>query len=290
MVNIDIEIIPTLNFNEELMKNAVSTNPEDLKRFWFEAMRELDDLEKRLNLYIDSFVKFFAAKAWKKDILEMFGLQILKFAEWNASEGYTSTEYLTKQDGSKDTVFKKRAEVVQRLYNLAGYGEPSGLTTGADKLIDSLRPSADNNIFEIRPNNEEVIVGTRYEDARVLEDGGMRDLWQWEQTHLGVSIDQKTGKLKPAKWLVDAIGSYDAAWKLIDELFSLIYSTDAYIPPRAFLKPALWSVRYDKETISEFVQAIYEGLLMNSRSALIQTKSNDVIDISVESIELGGTL
>lgn len=290
MVNVDIEITPTLAFTEDLARYAVSGKPDELRKFWFGAMKELDDLEERLGYYIDVLGQFFRNQIWKKDILESLGLQILNFALHNASEGYQSNEYLTKQDGSKDTKYKQRHEIVKRLYTLKGYGDPSGLTTGQDKLIDSLRPGAADNIFKVKPTAGEVIVGTSFDFARVLEEGGHRALWHWEFTHLGVTIDRKTGNIRPAKWLVDALGDYEDAVDLIMELLQLIYDTGGYIPARPFLKPALWSLRYDRESIGELLEALQTGIQQTTDIATMKTKKNDVINVTVESVDLGGLM
>jgi hypothetical protein len=181
-------------------------------------------------------------------VLEDIGEQLLLMAEENAAKGYGGLPYA----GGDVSIWEPRAELTKELYELrsrGAFGRPYsqfGMDTGYHRLIDSLRRFGEGNIFEKSGN--EVIVGTSFKFAKLLEEGG-----QAPSSHVGFSIDGT-----PKKWLVDVfkdeVGvpndpkdpNFDRlmkeVYRRIDQLWNRL-KHPRYLPGRPYLKPALWFMR-----------------------------------------------
>lgn len=260
------------------MLHHLRANPQDIHiigDIWLTLMDQLDFLKYRLEGYVDVLHLFFGQRDWKGDALEKIGEHILEIAEKNASMGYMGTESLT----ATGVVWQQREEIARELYNAAGFGEPPGLTTGADYLIDSLRRQGNGNIFQVNVDLGSVIVGTKWRHAKLLEEGGFRNV---DDQHLGLKFDE-TGSMIPKQWLIDVLGP-DRAEFLAQQLQNILENQDMapYISARPYLKPALWYSTRDDITGKMLVQIII-SYLMRLMSGLPNWSLKDTVNIQSES-------
>jgi hypothetical protein len=266
-VNIRSQLKPLLD-----ILRADPNNARIISDIWLTLMNNIDFLQYRLMRYIDIIHRFFTQREWRQEALEDIGERILELAEENARRGYQGTESLS----SAGISWEERNEIVQQLYQAAGYGNPEGLTTGRDHLINSLRIGDTNNIFTVNPDLGHVILGTNWKFAKLLEEGGFRDP---NEPHLGVVVDVD-GSMRPAEWLMAAIGA-DNAWELVNELAD----QDPYIPPRPFLKPALWYSIHD-DFIGKTLVEIIIYYLSRLLKELPLWSHQDQVDVESETTEL----
>jgi hypothetical protein len=264
MVQLLITIKPSLG---RLVQNGVIT-PElyqairegRLEKIYFRVMEETEKLAERLTRYVEIIVRFFKDRTWRNEALENIGTKILDYARENVEQGYEGTDVLN----AVGVQWQQRAELTQRLYYLRGYdpnapgmftgggaigGDEETEETSVGRFVDSFRIGDNLNVFIVNPDIGGVVVGTRFAFARVLEEGGAKT-----GGHLGVRDDWS-----PAKWLLDALmdkeglsaqDAWEEAFRIRDQLVEL--GSLQGIPPRPFLKPALWYV-YDQEEALDII-------------------------------------
>lgn len=252
-------------------------NIQEFNRMLYQIMLGLEELEIRLTRYVDVLNRFFGGRQWKQEVLEEVGEKILEIAYENASKGYTGTRALQEAGIS----WPARIPPVKELYRLRGYGDPEGLTTGQDQLIDSLKVGAPDNIFSVNPDLGKISVGTKQKYAKLLEEGGVKI-----GGHLGMDKDGR-----PAKWLLEALDAegsedpYRDAAKLLSEMIN--YQAQ-YIKARPFLKPALWYVRRGDD-LSTIMVNILMYFLHNMIREMPNWSNQDEITVKAEAQELRGT-
>ena len=249
---------------------------QDLNRMLYNIMLGLDELEFRLTRYVEILNRFFGDRDWRQEVLEEIGEKILEIAHENASKGYTGTRALQEAG----ITWPSRIPPVQELYRLRGYGDPEGLTTGKDQVIDSLRVGGADNIFTVNPDLGKVTVGTRQQYAKVLEEGGTKITG-----HLGIN---ESGE--PAGWLLkalDAEGSQDPYKDAIKLLSDMLNYQAQEIKPRPFLKPALWYVRRGDD-LGNIMIGILMHYLHNTVTEMPSWSNEDEITVRAEARELRG--
>ena len=181
-------------------------------------------------------------------ILEDIAIQVLEMAKDNASQGYYGLPF----PDQKTTVWDPRADLTLELYDLRNrsrfgkqYSE-SGMDTGYHRLIDSLTKFGEKNIFE--REDKSIVIGTSFKYAKLLEEGGMV-----ESSHVGFHMNGE-----PKRWLLEVLAlefgglppKTDPNYKEIlrkaedkaEELWNRLRHP-RYVPPRPFLRPALWFLR-----------------------------------------------
>jgi len=260
---------------------AIKDNPQDpnlIGNVWLHLMAQLEFLQYKLDRYITIINRFFSERTWKQEVLEDIGEKILDTARDNATHGYWGTDSLRKAGIS----WQERAEVTKRLYEAKGYGNPSGLTTGKDGLINSLHINGEGNIFSVKPDAGYVLVGSKWRYAKLLEEGGYRNA---SEENLGLKVEAFSlngTTFSPKKWLVEALGETEA--KFLAQLMSQEWKNGengtAYIPPRPFLKPALWSSIHES-----FIGRILTDAIIYNLNYLLQDLPNWSLgdDISIYS-------
>lgn len=255
---------------------------QDKAKFYFELINSIEYLEHRLLKYIRMVKEFFMNRMWTTEFLQDIGETILKYALENASEGYKALPKGMTAEGQTSESFKKRKEIVEKLYELRLGYVPQGLTAGADKLLASLRKGDQDNIFNVKTPQDEnsyVEVGTKWMYAKLIEEGGINPQRGAEDyaKHLGMN---EFGE--PAKWLIDALGGdEDQAKKIVDELKQLIKDEKIEFPPRPYLKPALWYVRYQNDWVKMLIDIIDYGLKYSAISEISSPSlQGDSINVS----------
>lgn len=161
--------------------------------------------------------------------LEKVAEKILEYAKENASSGYMGVPH----SGNQAVVWPHRDEATDALYRASPYhieGLP-GLTTGRDKLIESLERGGNDNIFE-RGHNE-IEVGTRFRHAALLEKGGMRRM----TPNIGF-----TESGAPKRWLIEAMAAGLISPEEVSEIREK-FMQPRFVPARPFLWPAMAHLR-----------------------------------------------
>lgn len=264
MVDLLVTVKPSLG---RLVENGVISPELDryiregrIEQIYFKVMDEAEELSRRLIRYFEIIIQFFRDREWRSEALEDVGTKILDYARENVEHGYDGTDVLN----AVGVQWQQRAALTQRLYFLRGYDpQASGMFTGGGligeneeseessvgRFVDSFRIGDNLNVFVVHPDIGVVVIGTRFRYAKVLEDGGAKT-----GGHLGVRDDWS-----PAKWLLDALmekeslsaeEAWDEAFKIRDQLVEL--GSLRGIPPRPFLKPALWYV-YDQDEALDII-------------------------------------
>ncbi len=248
----------------------------DLATAYQKYTESVNDMKEGLKILIDVLGEVMKSRRFKKEFLEKVGRRVLEYAKKNAEIGYNAgqaTYQGQSEHGSSDWSWTQRAEITKKLYKFMGYDPyATGLTTGADMLLNSLVEGNRLNIFDVKPDKGEVTIGTRFFAAKILEEGGYRHPDDFG-THLGFVKDDATGQIVPSQRLVWGIqrelgmpgekgskGHKEAiaiAMSLYDELKEVTDAQGvAYIPPRPYLKPALWYVyaegKYKEIFLMEF--------------------------------------
>jgi hypothetical protein len=222
--------------------------------------KELNNIVMRIDYYFELLKKLAKNRQWRTETLEKIGKLILKYAKEIALTGYTGHEALER-------AWEERDAITKRLYFLAGYtsnkentdSELPGLSTksGGGDLIKSLELDDSDNIFFIKPDLGIVTVGSKNRFAKVLEEGGVK-----RGGHLG--FDEN---FAPTKWLIKALqekedlslsDAISEAKKILKSLQSIANSES--IPPRPFLKPALYFLQ-DKEEDVKIVGNLFKDYL-----------------------------
>lgn len=154
---------------------------------------------------------------------------VLEFAQENASQGYRNVPY----SGNRTVSWENRDPITDLLYEISPYHESHlpGLTTGANKLIDSLERHGADNIFE--NVGRTVRVGSRFKHASLLEKGGHRPAGG----NIGFNAEGR-----PNRWLSKAIRQGRISAEEVARIRGAL-SVPRFIEPRPFLYPAMWHVR-----------------------------------------------
>lgn len=250
--HISIIIKPTLIYDHQMIHNFADkvrsgrVTKEDKIAFFVNIKKSYNNMVKRIDKYISLLERFMTQRDWRLEYLEVIGEAILKYAFKNASTGYVGSEALDAAGIHWD----ERDELTEELYRIRYNNVPEGLTTGANQLLDSLRIGDTFNIFEAKPDVGTVTVGTRWPHAKTLEKGG------WKKgPHLGIN---KTGTA-PAEWLIRAIGKKEA-WDLFYKISERFIQFATPIPPRPYLKPALWYVKQKGEAVNALISIFVDNL------------------------------
>ena len=210
-----------------------------------EAIRRIGDL-------IDNNMDF---------VLGSVGEEILKRAKTNAAEGYRGVRH----SGKQTVMWPERTELTRRLYAASPYhdSDKPGLTTGADKLINSLDRLGDDNIFEM--GGKSIEVGSRFKHASILEHGGVRRLWP----NIGFRADGT-----PTRWLTEAFSQEEIAE------IRAIFESPRYIEPRPFLRPALWDVRDKEEHTRIASERLVQEMHYDVENEIVEVRSGDVLIVN----------
>jgi hypothetical protein len=194
-------------------------------------------------------------------MLGAVGEEILKRAKTNATVGYRGLPH----SGKQTVMWPARDELTRRLYAASPYHDPDnpGLSTGADKLINSLDRLGDDNIFEM--GNRSVEVGSRFRHADILEHGGVRHLWP----NIGFRDDGS-----PTRWLREAFSNEEIAE------IRAIFNTSRYIEPRPFLRPALWDVRDTEEHTRISAERLVQEMRYDVENEITEVRSGDVLIVN----------
>lgn len=293
----DYDILVTIKptFGNKLVSNgkltpfmlrAVRENRVD--QIFFAVMDELDKMKERLLRYFEDFAKILKDRDFRDQVLTDVGTKIINYARENAETGYVSGGILSEVG----VQWEQRAELTKRLYTLKGYDPNSpGLyaarnsmhdnemeASSLGRFIESLSIGTDLNIFLVKPDVGIVILGTRFRFARVLEEGGTRF-----GSHLGIREDWS-----PTKWLLDALVEVeglttDEAWteafKIRDQLIE--YGSLRGIPPRPYLKPALYYVYNQDEAIEIICKLLGNNLKNIFENMPIWSQVYDKLSVTV---------
>lgn len=165
------------------------------------------------------------------DCAEKIGEKVLDYAKENASRGYSGLPY-------GNDAWAPRSPEVDKLYELSPFHIPNmpGLDTGARKLVTSLERHGFDNIFIVsgsKGENRVVTVGTGFHHAKLLEEGGMRRAFP----NIGF-----TAEGKPTRWLMQAMIDGLISSEEVNRIQELWFQP-TFMPPRPFLKPAMWHIR-----------------------------------------------
>lgn len=194
-------------------------------------------------------------------MLGAVGEEILKRAKSNAAVGYRGLPH----SGNQTVMWPDRDDLTKRLYEASPYHDPDrpGLSTGADKLINSLDRLGDDNIFEV--GDKSVEVGSRFKHANILEHGGIRHLWP----NIGFREDGQ-----PTRWLTEAFSGEEIAE------IRAIFESPRFIEPRPFLRPALWDVRDKEEHTRIASERLVQEMLYDVANDITEVRSGDVLVVN----------
>jgi hypothetical protein len=195
--------------------------------------------------------------------LEKVGEKVLEYAHENASQGYRSVPY----SGNDAIVWPQRDEFTDALYRASPYHQEglTGLTTGRDKLIESLERGGNDNIFET--GHREIEVGTRFRHAALLEKGGVR--------HMTPNIGFTEGGA-PRKWLIEAMAAGLISPEEVNEIRSK-FSQPRYVPSRPFLWPAIAHLRDNQQHTGICATTLLGEMHIDLSLDRVRVKSGDGI-------------
>lgn len=266
----DVKIKINLKIDESRIQELIDLGKP---RSW--AMLQLASelnvkIKQRLFEYLDTIQDGVKTGKWKQRFLRGTGDEILNLARRNAENGYNEGEWEDRSEITK-LLYELRRMTLKDAEDLYDPNNP-GLTTGKDVLINSLFPNAEFNIYEIHPFADMGRFGTKFIFAELLENGGYGEFGPAARI-MGFNADGS-----PKGWLIkglkekfhlDEKEARQKASEIHDEI-----TADRYIPPRPFLKPALWSV-YDEE--KDVKLASYEmGKTLEDRLIRVVDNKDDI--------------
>ncbi len=146
--------------------------------------------------------------------------------------------------GNQPATFNPRHPATEELYAASPYHTATpGLSAGYDRIIESLFPGGLDNIIDF--DEDSVEVGTENHLAKLIEEGGLRP----PKRHVG------QGRKK----------SY-LPWENILRSYGIDPDGPIDIPPRPYLKPALWHLRDEEDgkflygLMTEIIKRIVEKI------------------------------
>ena len=191
-------------------------------------------------------------------MLGAVGEEILKRAKDNATVGYRGVPH----SGKQTVMWPERDELTRRLYEASPYHDPDnpGLSTGANKLINSLDRLGEDNIFEM--GDKSIEVGSRFKHADILEHGGIRHMWP----NIGFRDDGS-----PTRWLTQSFSEQEIAE------IRAIFESPRFIEPRPFLRPALWDVRDNEEHTRIVAERLIQEMRYDVENEITEVRSGDAL-------------
>jgi hypothetical protein len=266
VADITIKIKPKINM-QRILDLASS---DHLELTIAQIINEINyEIMDRLDQYLELITDAIERGRWKGRFLEQIAENVLYHARTIATYGYEHGGAMFGWEADSRSEITKTLYRIRRAYKGHGYDpEDPGLTTGQNVLINSLHPGGQFNIFEIHPQSDEAVVGTKFFWASKLEHGGPKD-----DSHLGFSEGGE-----PHEWLIQGLMKLDSSDEhYIDEgypkeerrrmamikameIFSNLMMSAKYIPARPFLKPALWTVQRDGSIINTAAFELAETL------------------------------